>query len=1119
MGIPDADRVYANTYGAESTRVIKEAEEKHQDGPLEKFFEGVGENNARAIVDITFDMVDLPTFSVAAAMTLGKDVASKMMYSPGRDNKNMGQMVIFYLKKDNSIVDTLHDKNNVLTEADITGMSDTINLSASMTDLKFFDEFRAMLKRVDADSIGIKRVPITIPHSLMEVERLVDPPLRKLMMTPPSITLQGMDYNTLDQWLSLHSVLKPRSFLTNDQIINSEIVKNARADIVFKSVFYASELEGLILLYGHRLLSVIKRVLQSPNISGRYVMFFVDGHPPAIKKITRLKRKRVQAMTEVRKKKMTEDPKNILIHLCERMILSIPTHLTTHVITNVIRIPLMRKICAKNLYLSLSFYSEAEDDIVRMVSCLLDLETPTNHFSLSKKKRVTEYGVCKYNKNQKNALWSDVISTIRAHTNRGKQRVSVNLFSRDSDVLAKWNLIVAHHHQVCNYIGRSPIDPDIRLEKCRFYRSKVAPAPKRDSLGGVTQKRHPVPDTIYDLSESPVYLSPESTIMIMLMKGSDYNTPLVSDSTYDYKIRSEFSMFERLTCTCISGWATYLKSVPATRAKTPYHLGNVSLDNLSSAPCESCGKYLVLPFWSAKFFFAAQASEFMDDAQHICFPPKTIHKDGDKYHLHKSMAINTAANVMAGLTMGNFNQRVFGGIINLNKMIEKVIIHSGGDGDGNWDDFDKEKEKSDLEIVFSGIDWNRNRNRKRKRNGNANCLDEPSPKYARDTRPVSDRLSTAVYKSIQAFFHNHTEGGIPLHDGDNTQQTFLAVKQRLFGNVFPTAATTITKSDFDCFAIDDLSYGESPKLTVDEKNSKGVPSEQEFNKNDEDWLEKAERVFNSSSLLCERSSLQEMAPLSVSQAFTPPQAMFRSLSPINTSTVATETISPHSEAEWLLLAQEFERSLSPLSLWTTENSILTRLSGILIDKTGATIKGVDDPRVMNIPYSIKTMNLLIILYLNMCGLEDARIVGEIGQLMPQLHVEYCSSLEKEETDSGETRRYNTDRINFMSAALEFTYLNYMSEIRPSSPIKQKKRQNWKAIEKKLIALENLTRDCTLNCKSLRERLKERVERLDENVFVPREGFMPVMGIAISRPWSVLTLWSSFLYFHAGRQNA
>lgn len=1016
MGIPEAGKVYEGTYGVENNRVIKEEEDTTD------FFED--RNTGIAVADFSLDLVDLPTFNIAAVTSLGKEIAAKISSSFG-SSTNLGQLVLFYNKITNHIIDSLHDENNVLSDDDLAGNKIMAALGHSKSLVR---EFYGKLKIIDRRIVGVKRVQVSIPSSQEEINRLLDPPIEEMMKSPPSENYNMMDFEGINQWFSEHDAnLKSRQFITTDHIIfnNSNSYSWKKITKMYREAFYASELEGFILLYAHRMLNVLKRVLKpSTNKSGRYVVLFVDGQAPAIKKMTRLKRQKKQESMESRKKKMmaqsTSDnaATDMLFHSCERLAVRIPPSIMTCALLDIFRIPLVKTIGAKGLYFSVSSFSEAEDDIVRMLSCLLDLETPTKHFFLSERKGLVEYDTYSSNGGKKMSKWGEIISTIKRHTNVERQKVTVNLFSHDSDVLAKWNLMAAHHNQVCKLLRISSRDAALSLESCRFFRSKNGPPPDKNSLGGLTFKRRVAPNTVYDLSESPVLLTPESTLLIMLTKGSDYNSSLVSDSTYDVQIRSEAAMFESLTCTCISGWPIFFATVSQKNTTSREDCGNVSKKNMSRDPCSVCGKYLVMPFWSTKFFFAAQAIDFLVHLKHLYQPPVELNSEINKHNIHRALAINAASNVMTYLTMGSFNQRIFGNITCVDEILSSLRPEPES----------STAAESTLEVTLENIAWNKKRK-------NRDSTAEPTKKkVAAAAAHVSKELSLAVYNSRRDFFSNHTEGGIPL-----LAEPLRSHKKQLFGNVFPPVEESVSSYKKDCIDLLDL-------LLQEEESD-----------DDLNWVTKAK------------------------QAFAPHNANFsRALS------TTTNCVPQFTPLPWDDLVQEFEKCLSRHNIKYTDGSILTKMSSLLLDRP---------IKVSGVPYSIKVMNLLIIMYMNICGLEDQSIVN--AQLMPLIHEEYCSAKE-----------CNTGRTNFMAAALEFTLLHYKAEIGSGSKIKQAMRQNWTSVTERLGEIENRTSVCTDNCK----RLINEISVPKESVWIPGQNyFMPVLGLAVSKPWTPLALWSSFIF--------
>nr|BDT63484.1 MAG: wsv139-like protein [Sesarmops intermedium nimavirus] len=877
MGIPEAGKVYEGTYGVENNRVIKEEEEATD------FLE---EYTRTATADFSLDLVDLPTFNIAVVTSLGRKIAAKIRSSFAQGSStNLGQLVLFYNKMTNQITDTLHDENNVLSDDNIAG--NTTYSATSGHSMNLVNEFYGKLKNIDRKIVGVKRIRVNIPSSQEEINRLLDPPIEEMMMSPPAGSYNKVDFErVINQWLSKHVNLKPRQFITTAHIINSSSSSFSWKGM-YRKAFYASELEGFILLYAHRMLKVLKRVLKSStNKSGRYAVLFVDGEAPAIKKMARFKRQKRHESTEIKKKKMvaesTPDMKtdaltDMLFHSCERLAVRIPRDIMMCALLDIFKTPLVKTIGAKGLYFSLSSFSEAEDDIVRMISCLLDLETPTKHFSLSERKGLVEYDTYNSYGDKTFSMWSKIISTIKQHTNVDRQKVSVNLFSHDSDVLAKWNLMVAHHNQVCKLLRTSSRDAALSLESCRFFRNKNGSLPDKNSLGGF---RRAAPNTVYDLSESPVLLTPESTLLIMLTKGSDYNTSLVSDSTYDVQIRSEVAMFESLTCTCISGWPVFFQTVAQNNITSREDCGNVSKNNMSSDPCSVCGKYLVMPFWSTKFFFAAQAIDFIiGHPKHLYQPPVEIKKSEiNKHDIHRALAINAASNVMTYLTMGSFNQRIFGNITCMSKIISSLTKRKRTAAE----------EKSTLEVTLENIA----RDKKRKNNNMADAA-EPSKKKTTEklaSAPVSKDLSLVVYNSRREFFSNHTEGGIPL-----LAEPLRSHKKQLFGNVFPPVEENVPET---------LSGEELKEESEDDDNL------------DNDWMAKAKRAFapHNSEFSKRLSSAFKTTNNCVPPPPPPPPPPPRQQQPL---------------IPWNSLVQEFDKCLSRSNLQFTDESILSKISGLL----------------------------------------------------------------------------------------------------------------------------------------------------------------------------------------------
>ena len=162
---------------------------------------------------------------------------------------------------------------------------------------------------------------------------------------------------------------------------------------------------------------------------------------------------------------------------------------------------------------------------------------------------------------------------------------SITIFSYDSDVLPKWNMMVKHSFDNrngdngCREMMKRSAE---NIESIYFYRSlmdkwtntnnnndnmvwggsRYYGGSDDDEDGGGTFNNNPLKKnsgnaaaghkkvSIYDLTQSPVMHSVESTLLLMLINGCDYVDALVSSgktvSRHDIKIREEITMFECL---------------------------------------------------------------------------------------------------------------------------------------------------------------------------------------------------------------------------------------------------------------------------------------------------------------------------------------------------------------------------------------------------------------------------------------------------------------------------------------------------------------------------------------------------------------------------------------------
>ena len=91
---------------------------------------------------------------------------------------------------------------------------------------------------------------------------------------------------------------------------------------------------------------------------------------------------------------------------------------------------------------------------------------------------------------------------------------------------------------------------------------------------------------------------------------------------------------------------------------TQFTQGSIERGNLTDTACKICNKKLVMPFWALKLFYATQATQFLKDKRALLNPScaRTLSD------FHTALAINAAANVMTMLTFSCFNQKAFGQI-------------------------------------------------------------------------------------------------------------------------------------------------------------------------------------------------------------------------------------------------------------------------------------------------------------------------------------------------------------------------------------------------------------------------------------------------------------------------
>lgn len=279
MGIPDANGVYEDTYGHSGRVILDDDTQPTSKAPM-----------------YSLDMVDYPTYSMSLLAVLSRDMASRILTFQSKNVANLGQMIVFYRRSSGHILRTVYDEYNALQDDDMNVLNvqhgnavDAAMLRASMTSCSSaVREFYNTVKAYDGALVAVKRVSVNIPQSLDSVNEIVKHVTEgnHVMSTPSGYRVE--DVESMSQWLQKHEHLKPRHFINNHHIFSSMGNCYTR----YHSAFLAGELEGIMLLYAHRLIQSFKKTLKkSSGQLGSYLIMFIDCMPPAIKEMARLKRR------------------------------------------------------------------------------------------------------------------------------------------------------------------------------------------------------------------------------------------------------------------------------------------------------------------------------------------------------------------------------------------------------------------------------------------------------------------------------------------------------------------------------------------------------------------------------------------------------------------------------------------------------------------------------------------------------------------------------------------------------------------------------------------------------------------------------------------------------------
>nr|BDV49820.1 MAG: wsv139-like protein [Penaeus semisulcatus pemonivirus] len=666
MGIKGAGSVYEHLYG-QSERVITSLS-----------------RDVRSTVkvnNVSIDIVDMLTISIPCCRNLATKMATAIATSPGRP---LGQLIVFFNPVNNIIHEIVYDANLVVRESDLMLSQDTSDyasdtlqyrqtLMGAGTDANVFHSVcsRASLLAKANPPLEAALVAVNLPSSHHELERLVY--LAKdgqadFVDSPNTETdTQNTDKN---MWYVKQGIREGRfiKFSNIHQDVDTNEV--ASETIRFRRASIVQDLEGLVLLYAwevaQRLSSVLVKQVQNHPDTWRCLITVNDGISPPLKNLARVKR------FILNERRTMTNPDSLMI-LCEQLLMKLQSRLASVVINDIIRIPLANVTRSKTMYTIRSNLTEAENDMVCLAAMFTGLQTPAAWSDAYNRKMINQLeisplmssqsssGLAECNFYRRQLSWTDVYRQLLNDydSNNGRYRPDINLYSTDSDVLGKWNMVVAHHRAIStNEIGRgTTVDKmSVRPHGIFFYRNllinsyqaSVKPSGSA-SLAHWKAANTPISNSVrYDLLQSPIYVPSEMTMLIMLTKGSDYNDPIVSPratSQVDVRIRDEMALFLSGACRCLGGWKPYAEAIAKYNNVDSANMGLVCADNVADDICPACGKSVVLPFWTIKAWFVGLGSKIECNI---------------KSNPHILEAINCAGNIMAILTMGAFNRAVYG---------------------------------------------------------------------------------------------------------------------------------------------------------------------------------------------------------------------------------------------------------------------------------------------------------------------------------------------------------------------------------------------------------------------------------------------------------------------------
>ena len=832
MGVHKAKQLFESIYGTDRIVVsskcrnscLKQLNVSKQQSATGEFYPVFDRNGGVNLprtntkeADHMVSFVDCPTYSMTTSMNLAKIVSGAI----NMQKCNLGKMVLVVDKTYNIVLDSFHDSEDVVILDNIKNG----NHSAGAVVLEHYSSLPRDVRKSywchakENKNVDLEEVYISIPRNGTEVKAFSEAPRRSMM--PPPRNLERLKtkipYTQIcEEWLQSHSesvISSDRKVLTNKFLAGMYVGACGPETFygLYKNAFFASKMEGLMLLYAHMFGRHLKEVLTSGVIErtakrGRVVILFNDGTCPALKKMTREKRK------EERKKTMERiyDHRTHIIsqleitNMCRNMFQKIPYVFVEYVAIGLYRGVHFRRNNIKGLYVYRSHFSEAEDDIIRFLSGVIDDMSPVIDFGCMGDKKAREYqmdtdavSLC---------TWDDFRKLLNKWKLKG-ETVGVDVFSKDSDTLFKFVVALCHTRAMKELppealsVARSvPEKGNVNFAWLHLHRSGPAGGNESENrVGGymaIDKERGTCRQetTSYDLTESPLDISAENILLSVLLNGSDYNSRLshggetekyrdvmnqnsVDDDRAEY-IRKETTFFEKMSCTCVGGWEVYVKeqqqqqNMNATKIDAQ-RKGYIENTNVSTDKCKMCEKHLVLPFWTAKSVFASQCLNLFSHSLNMCFPKKP-HKNmnpQEKMDMHRAIAVNTGANIMAYLTMGAFNRRVCCGVEPVDK-VKHLYLDKTRTENCKHIDAGRVTEAQLQRILYN----------KTKRKGGEGCTERSNNNKSGPKKEADDDyqpLIETVCKQYTDFYSSRTAGGI-LKCPDYLERE----KLKVFGDTF-----------------------------------------------------------------------------------------------------------------------------------------------------------------------------------------------------------------------------------------------------------------------------------------------------------------------------------------------